>query len=180
MIKRAGRNWSYRIDHKENAVSVVVGVMLMLVVTIILAAVVSSYSGSMISMKEKPLQVTITARTNGADEIFFDHTGGDQFSIDDLVIMLDQGDQTIRINNQSVDRPDSNLTNKAGISLVRPGDTIILRGTSCSDPDGKYTCFNTSESSIIIEHNHKEFGWTLLSKKADAILARGNLAFYSI
>ncbi|OPX72339.1 MAG: hypothetical protein A4E38_00646 [Methanoregulaceae archaeon PtaB.Bin108] len=165
-----------RTEHGESGVSIVVGVMLMLVVTIILAAVVSSYAGSMITVKEKPLQVNIAARTNGTTEILFDHTGGDQFSLEDLVIILDQGSQQVRITNDTVtDRPNYNLTNKAGISFVRPGDTIVLKGTNTN----KYTLFNTTGGSITIEQDNKEFTWILLSRKCDAILAKGSLVFYS-
>ena len=52
----------------ENAVSPVIGVMLMLVVTIIIAAVVSAYSGSMAAGTGKSPNVNIRAsysQTNG-------------------------------------------------------------------------------------------------------------------
>ncbi|MDI6899055.1 MAG: type IV pilin N-terminal domain-containing protein [Methanolinea sp.] len=160
----------------DSGVSIVVGVMLMLVVTIILAAVVSAYAGGLITVKEKPLQVTITARVNGTEEILFDHTGGDQFSIDQLIVILDQGDQQIRITNATIDRANGyNLSNKAGIGFVRPGDTIILKGKRSGD----HTYFNTTEKSISLQYNNREFFWTLLSQKSDSILSRGSLVFYS-
>lgn len=166
-----------KVEGVEKGVSVVVGVMLMLVVTLILAAVVSAFAGGLISVKEKPLQVTVTARTEGNDTIVFDHTGGDQVSIEQLVIILDQGDQHLRIMNATIDRSNGyDLYNKAGNAIVRPGDTVVLKGKKSSE---KFTYFNTTEKSIKIAHNEKEFSWTLLSQKGDAILSRGNLVFYS-
>ena len=164
----------------ETGVSVVVGVMLMLVITLILAAVVSAFAGGLISIKEKPLQVTVTARTEnleGNNTILFDHTGGDQFSLDEIIIILDQGDQQLRITNATINREMGyNLSRKGGNMYVRPGDTIILKGITHNG----YTYFNTtSDRSIAIRHDSRDFSWTLLSQKSDSILSRGTLVFYS-
>ena len=64
----------------ESAVSPVVGVMLMLVVTIIIAAVVSAFAGGMGSTQTKTPQASIavkTGTTSGNLEITFEHLGGD-------------------------------------------------------------------------------------------------------
>jgi hypothetical protein len=101
--------------------------------------------------------------------------GGDGLSIDDLAIILDQGDQRLRITNATIKRPDCEMKNKAGsdVTFIRSGDTIVLSG---KDESG-VTNFTAVSSSIVIEHN-KEFTWTLLSQRSDAILAFGRLAFY--
>jgi FlaG/FlaF family flagellin (archaellin) len=61
----------------EAAVSPVVGVMLMLVVTIIIAAVVSAYSGGMSSGVDKTPQVQIRATYSQTDGLKIEHMGGD-------------------------------------------------------------------------------------------------------
>jgi FlaG/FlaF family flagellin (archaellin) len=149
--------------------------MLMLVVTIIIASVISAYAGGLSGTREKAPQVSIAVKAYNNSTIYFDHMGGDGLSIDDLAIILDQGDQRLRITNATIKRPDCEMKNRAGsdVTFIRSGDTIVLSG---KDESG-VTNFTAVSSSIVIEHN-KEFTWTLLSQRSDAILAFGRLAFY--
>jgi len=62
---------------RDDAVSPVVGVMLMLVVTVIIAAVVSAFAGGMGSGTEKLQQVQIRATYSQADGMTIEHLGGD-------------------------------------------------------------------------------------------------------
>jgi len=64
-------------DRSEDAVSPVVGVMLMLVVTIIIAAVVSMYAGGMSAGTDKAAQVQIRATYSQTDGMKIEHMGGD-------------------------------------------------------------------------------------------------------
>lgn len=97
----------------NEAVSPVVGVMLMLVVTIIIAAVVSGFAGGMASQQKMAPQVSIIAEPvvkNFADEdktnseadypsseftanngIMFENAGGDTFSLSGIEIQLSSG-----------------------------------------------------------------------------------------
>ncbi|WP_292366318.1 MULTISPECIES: type IV pilin N-terminal domain-containing protein [unclassified Methanoculleus] len=61
----------------DNAVSPVVGVMLMLVVTVIIAAVVSAFAGGLGSGSEKPQQVQLRATYSQTDGMTIEHLGGD-------------------------------------------------------------------------------------------------------
>jgi len=104
----------------RRGVSPVVGVMLMLVVTIILAAVVSSFSGGLATDEQKAPQASIAAKfvidavndtntTNyepdyatgfsAANGILFEHMGGDAFSLDDIEIQLQSGTTKYTISN---------------------------------------------------------------------------------
>jgi FlaG/FlaF family flagellin (archaellin) len=58
-VKNLNLNKSFRLKHGEEAVSPVVGVMLMLVVTIIIAAVVSGFAGSMMNGQTKAPTIEI-------------------------------------------------------------------------------------------------------------------------
>jgi len=93
----------------SDAVSPVVGVMLMLVVTIIIAAVVSAFAGGLGGSQQKTPQATITANPviqaiankalsesyptgfTAANGILFENTGGDTFSLDGINIQLEGG-----------------------------------------------------------------------------------------
>lgn len=156
----------------EEGVSPVVGVMLMLVITIIIAAVISAFAGGLGVPSDRPPQVSMTATVHNNSTVYFDHMGGDGLNIDDLVILIDQGDRSLRFTNATLDRLDCNLFIKASGALLRPGDTLVLMGKE----NGSSTNFSTSSNSIAIDHD-KEFTWTLLSKKSDSILTRGSLVF---
>jgi len=67
-------------NRNEGAVSPVVGVMLMLVVTIIIAAVVSAFSGGVAQSTPKAPQVSIGAEVHNGVDIILDHKGGDTIS----------------------------------------------------------------------------------------------------
>ena len=62
------------------AVSPVVGVMLMLVVTIIIAAVVSAFAGGLGQSTPKAPQVSIGAEVHNSTDIIVDFNGGDTIS----------------------------------------------------------------------------------------------------
>lgn len=175
MTNHGDRIRSNKDNRNTDAVSAVVGVMLMLIVTVIIAAVISTYAGGMVSTNEKPAQVSIAARTLGADTILLDHMSGDPFSLDDMVVILDQGDQNVKISTRN-NASNTLLANKAGLTFVRSGDTILLCGEVA--PDSIHTYFNTTGSGTISIESNKEFTWTLLSQKSDSILARGTLVLY--
>jgi FlaG/FlaF family flagellin (archaellin) len=62
---------------RENAVSPVVGVMLMLVVTIIIAAVVSAFAGGLVQTHSKAPSATIQATFSDAQGMTITNAGGD-------------------------------------------------------------------------------------------------------
>ena len=62
--------------YKDSAVSPVVGVLLMLVVTIIIAAVISGFAGGLVETKEKTPQVALDVTFYGGD-LVIRHLSGD-------------------------------------------------------------------------------------------------------
>ncbi|WP_067050390.1 type IV pilin N-terminal domain-containing protein [Methanofollis ethanolicus] len=104
--------------HDGEAVSPVVGVMLMLVVTIIIAAMVSAFSGNVAQDQTLAPQVTLSAsyicsitdtdKTNSVPDhpasfkpnngIEFRLSGGDSFSLRDITVQLKNGDSVINFD----------------------------------------------------------------------------------
>lgn len=105
---------------KNDAVSPVIGVLLMLVVTIIIAAIVSSFAGGMASDQSKAPQAAISAISDIIDisdennenyvpdypddytannGILFENKGGDGFSVDDIAIQVQSDDTKTVISN---------------------------------------------------------------------------------
>ena len=73
---------------KEGAVSPVIGVLLMLVVTIIIAAVVSAFAGGLTSGQSKAPQMTFEATYSLTDGMMIKHNGGDTLSVQDTKILV--------------------------------------------------------------------------------------------
>jgi archaeal type IV pilus assembly protein PilA len=69
-----------------DAVSPVVGVMLMLVVTIIIAAVVSAFAGGLGQSSPKAPQISIGAEAHDGQDIIIDFNGGDQVSGSAIIV----------------------------------------------------------------------------------------------
>lgn len=74
-----------------DGVSPVVGVMLMLVVTIIIAAVVSAFAGGMQSSNEKAPQLTISCKFSQSEGLSISHNGGDSLGTRTAEIYIKNG-----------------------------------------------------------------------------------------
>ena len=68
----------------NEAVSPVVGVMLMLVVTLIIAAIVSGFAGSLTHSVSTTPQAVITAEYSQADGMIITHSGGDSLPLSNV------------------------------------------------------------------------------------------------
>jgi archaeal type IV pilus assembly protein PilA len=133
---------------KNDAVSPVVGVMLMLIVTIIIAAVVSAFAGGSLGNPQKTPQANIkgTFSTSGGMQII--HAGGDSIPTQDLIFETTHDPTfgtgldaiTTQVINRSIimDVNGKYLVNAtSGLSEVdptfKPGDTLYINITY-SDP----------------------------------------------
>lgn len=124
---------------KEDAVSPVVGVMLMLVVTIIIAAVVAMFSTGLVdNTTPTPAALIGVSGSNSQDgTIVFLHKGGDDFDIRDVTLILSRGEgsspveYTYSDNTYSIKSLDGDSTISAGeyfaigpIRLAGSGDGV--------------------------------------------------------
>jgi len=133
----------------SDAVSPVVGVMLMLVVTIIIAAVVSAFAGGLGGSQEKTPQATLEANVmiQGIEDtdtetwgpnypagftakngIEFEHKGGDAFSLKDINIQLESQDGISMIVTAADELPSSTCLPEGitdGGYLWKIGNTTI-------------------------------------------------------
>ena len=143
------------MQHNESAVSPVVGVMLMLVVTIIIAAVVSAFAGGLAGNQHKTPQATLAVTgviqgiqdTNTADwkpeypagftaenGLQFENTGGDTFSLGDIQIQLQSQDAMITLSTaDEVNRTSPSVWALPVDSAVNDGYFQKIGNTSISD-----------------------------------------------
>lgn len=82
---------NYKIIHSKEAVSPVIGVMLMIVVVVILAAAVSSFAGSL-KNRDKPINAVFDIIASASEgTIKIKHMGGDVIYKEDIKIMVSHG-----------------------------------------------------------------------------------------
>jgi FlaG/FlaF family flagellin (archaellin) len=110
----------HRRIEREHAVSPVVGVMLMLVVTIIIAAVVSAFAGGLTTGKEKAPQVSLETHIQlhggmmGGTQMTIKHLGGDPINTRNVKLVtswVNASSGTYHV--QSTVAPTYNTTNAA-------------------------------------------------------------------
>ena len=73
---------------KEDAVSEVVGIMILLTITVVLAAVVALVATSAVGDTEKPLSAEITAVSVTGGEVIFELISGEPFALSDIRVVL--------------------------------------------------------------------------------------------
>ena len=73
---------------KEDAVSEVVGIMILLTITVVLAAVVALAATSMVGETETPLKAEITAVSVTGDGVTFELISGEPFTLSDIRVVL--------------------------------------------------------------------------------------------
>jgi FlaG/FlaF family flagellin (archaellin) len=152
----------------EDAVSAVIGVMLMLAVTIIIASTVAAFAGGASTTFEDTPTASLAVYCDGSvnDDTFniiFDHLGGDKISTDDLRIItwIDDGsgdpiksNHTARSERSSYDPylrlpyvydSQMSLSNDSGFgeALWKPG---IVAGTGSTDATREFLGIPEGES----------------------------------
>lgn len=98
---------------KDNAVSEVVGVMILLTITIVLAAVVALVATSAVGDTETPLNAEITAVGVSGGEVIFELISGEPFTLSDIRVVLGV-------------REDNSKSASSGELKSKTGDTIFL------------------------------------------------------
>ena len=102
---------------KEDAVSEVVGIMIMLTITVVLAAVVALATTSMVGETEKPLSAEITAVSVTGDEVIFELISGEPFALSDIRVVLGVREDSTRT---------ASVAGTEMIPLVSGTNTIFL------------------------------------------------------
>ncbi len=156
---------------KDSAVSPVVGVLLMLVVTIIIAAIVSSFAGGLASDQSKAPQASLSMsyhidgfnsseKSNLTNYLEFKHNGGDAFSINDIEVELQSQDTKITISNADTINTSTSILPSTikkyleeispadgGDKMIQPGDIFRLYADGAT-PMKDYGSYGVYPASI--------------------------------
>ncbi|WP_421910058.1 type IV pilin [Methanolacinia petrolearia] len=120
-----------RSNYSEEAVSPVVGVMLMLVVTIIIAAVVSVFASGLADTSSKAPQVSIAAELRNGACILIDHKGGDVLDLSSIDVRTYIPSGNYADMSYNVDLSDSGnvtiVSEDPDSGLLQPGDSLKIK-----------------------------------------------------
>jgi len=168
---------------RERAVSPVVGVMLMLAITVMIAAIASAFAGSFSDSGEKSPQSSISVPahleknvTDGTNyyRIYFDHTGGDPFSLNSVQIVLrsDETENKTQLTRQDIGINNFTLIGERGPSYnettVRAGDRFFISGKQTDDQDG-------IQFGNVIFWKNKELTWMVIDSRTSKTIAMGSI-----
>ncbi len=138
----------------EDAVSPVIGVMLMIVVTVIVAAVVSAFAGGMSTSESKVPNAAFTVHTNldGNGTIAFHHRGGDELMLDEILVQLEYKGRSITLSNLDKRGLDSDYPNDPYLTelggdadgFIKGGDRIVL---TCDKNENKNFVFKPHDAA---------------------------------
>ena len=107
---------------KDNAVSEVVGVMIMLTITIVIAAVLALAATSMAGDTETPLTAEITAVSVSGGKVTFELISGEPFAVSDIRVVLGIREDSTK----SVSIPGTALTPVVSGNTIFLGDRFTL------------------------------------------------------
>jgi hypothetical protein len=161
-------------------------VMLMLVVTIIIAAVVSSFAGGTMSGQHKTPQAQISAQFSVSQGLMIEHQGGDPLATDDAVFMVRNG-RTFGPNLEQITAQELNksyihnghgkyLLGSDGIILItsfKTGDVFYIdaENSTCDrlQPVVAPQDWESSGSSGSVYLGGDETNWNLCFRNPDSI-----------
>jgi len=134
-----------RFEKSESAVSPVIGILLMIVVTVIIAAVVSGFAGNLVQSQQKVPQAQISGTFSVHDGFTIKHNGGDSIPTRDMIITVrnsrlfgpDVEQRSIQAVNGTIiansdDTKQWLFTNgTVGITSFNAGETAQVNSTNC-------------------------------------------------
>lgn len=162
-----------RLTLPEDAVSPVVGVMLMLAVTVMVAAIVSTYAGGFSGGAEKSPQSSIRATPNLLqDRIYFEHNGGDPFMLSSVRVILRANDNTSTLSTNDAGSTlaaafrEVGNTGGSSDTTIQAGDTFFIQAAN-----GDNQTWMKFGSMVLT--NNTRITWMLVDKETSKTISTG-------
>lgn len=150
--------------------------MLMLAVTVMVAAIVSTYAGGFSGNTEKSPQSSLRATPDlEQHRIYFDHDGGDPFTLSSINVVLRSGDNKTSIS--TTDAGGSKVRNFTAVGVpagnfdttIRAGDSFYIEGWDFGSGTGM-------QFGNMILTNTTRTTWIVVDKETGKTITTG--AFY--
>jgi len=124
------------MSNKNIAVSPVIGVLLMLTLTLIIAAIVNSYAGGLMQTESKAPSVTMQTSYSLSQGLKLQHMSGDPFSTASVKLITRPGETMGRnasqysaeINKSYITDTNGSRSWTSGITSMKPGDIYTILG----------------------------------------------------
>jgi len=157
-----------------DAVSPVVGVMLMLAVTVMIAAIVSTYAGGFSGGADKSPQSSIHATPNiNLHRIYFEHDGGDPFMLSSINIVLHANDNKTSLSLTDAGSSRVSRFEEVG-SSVEGNDTAIMAGDTFFI-EGQSTGSGTAmKFGSMVLNNNTKITWLIVDKETGKSISTGS------
>ncbi len=161
-----------RANRSDGAVSPVVGVMLMLAVTVMIAAVVSVFAGGFSDTGEKVPQTSFKVRVNlDENAIYFDHAGGDPLSLHNTRVAFIVGERKATLSPADVGENCEKFQQVGDLNgmTIKAGDTFFIEGESLSSGRSGIRFGNLE----LEEEN--EVTWMVIDTRSSKTVSMGSL-----
>ncbi|QYZ80323.1 type IV pilin [Methanofollis formosanus] len=164
----------------EEAVSEVIGVMLMISVTLVIVGLVAVYATGAASGDEQPIRASLLASEvaqggDGGYQVVFEHMAGDPFTLDQLEVSLGIRDdlaQHIVVRNDP-GKPQYLQSYAENGKDVLLGDRFVL----CDDGDGskKELSWQGDGGAFTVEEGHY-LTYRFIDRRTGAPVSSGEIA----
>ena len=159
----------------NEAVSPVVGVMLMLVVTLIIAAIVSGFAGSLTHSVSTTPQAIVTAEYSQANGMIITHSGGDSLPLSNVkfstmpgeVMGSDYTKFLYEIGKNGINYTDNSgeskaiMNNETGYyykSGLMPGEVLTISRDMCKDSVTTQAEIDALDAAVDKNHKYTDYG----------------------
>lgn len=126
-------------ENNERAVSPVIGVILMVAITVILAAVIGTFVlglGDSLGDSQPSAQLELTGDDSDTVDINIEHVGGDTLRLSEFELQIDS--EAYDVEEASSESPNADLDTLSGVDTLSVGEsaTVTVNTDSSIDGDG--------------------------------------------
>jgi len=159
---------------RQDAVSPVVGVMLMLAVTIMIAAVVSTFAGGFSDTSGKVPQASFKVRANlPENRTYFDHAGGDPVSLNSIEVVFLSGEKKATLTKADIGNTCVNFTQVgSNQTTLKAGDTFYIEGET---PTNTLTDHSGVKFGNLVLKEETEVTWMIIDTRSSKMISTGSL-----
>ena len=140
---------------EERAVSPVIGVILMVAITVILAAVIGAFVLGIGGETDAAPQASLSlAEESDEDKFSIEHRGGDRIDFNDITIIVSADSNTERLSFTEDESPEEGEYS-ADEDEISTGDTAIVTIDSIADGDqnARIRLLHVPSDSIILDRS---------------------------
>ena len=143
---------------EERAVSPVIGVILMVAITVILAAVIGAFVLGIGGETDAAPQASLSlAEESDEDKFSIEHRGGDRIDFNDITIIVSADSNTERLSFTEEDSPEEEGEYSADEDEISTGDTSLIEFDSADITDveenARVRLLHVPSDSIILDRS---------------------------